>query len=190
MVAPQSKLAQRREQRLARLAAVRAELLATVRPLDDAVCRFQPGGPRSDGEWSVAEILLHLAKVESAIGKGLEAAARGEGPPCVSWITRLLHFPPRWVEYRFPKMSAPRRVRPDEILPKEELLGRLTALRERLLQAVASMPDEKLIHYRFPHPFLGTYNLLERIEILGAHECRHLKQIREVLARAGRDAGR
>ncbi len=189
MPASQPNVAKKREQKLATLAAVRAELLATVRPLDDSSCRFQPSEPAAAG-WCVAEILLHLAKVESAIANGLEAAARGEVPPRASWFSRLLHFPPRWVQYRFPKMRAPRRVRPDEILPKEELLGRLTALRERVLLAIASIPEEKLVRYRYPHPFLGTYNLLQWIELLGAHECRHLKQIREVLTQAGRDPRR
>ncbi|HEY4682762.1 MAG TPA: DinB family protein [Candidatus Acidoferrales bacterium] len=176
-------LVKAREKKLGRLAAVRAELFATVQPLEDSSYRFRPGEPQWNRGWCVAEILLHLEKVESAIARGLEAAARGDPPPPSSWFSRLLRLPPRWVEYRILKASAPRGVRPDQIVPKEAMLSHLSELRQRLLETFARVPEGSLTCYRFPHPFLGTYNVLEWIELLGAHECRHLKQIREVLAR-------
>ncbi len=183
MLATHRNLVRKREQRLERLAAVRAELFATVQPLEDSSYRFRPEEPRWNRGWCVAEILLHLEKVESAIARGLEAAARGDPPPPSSWFSRLLRLPPRWVEYRILRASAPRGVRPDEVVPKEAMLSRLSELRHRLLETFARVPEGSLTRYRFPHPFLGTYNVLEWIELLGAHECRHLKQIREVLAR-------
>ena len=183
MPATHRNLVRKREPRLERLAAVRAELFATVQPLEDSSYRFRPEEPRWNRGWCVAEILLHLEKVESAIARRLEAAARGEAPPRSSWFSRLRRLPPRWVEYRALKASAAASVRPEQIVPKEAILARLSDLRQRLLETFARVPEESLRRYRFAHPLLGAYDLLEWIEFLGAHECRHLKQIREVLAR-------
>ncbi len=179
MLGADRNLAKKRVQKVERLAAVRGSLFATVEPLDESSYRFRT----EERKWCVAEILLHLEKVESAIAKGLEAAARGEAPPRTSWFSRLRRYPPRWVQYRTLRASAPSGVRPDQIVAKEAMLARLTEIRQRLLATFARIPEESLTRYRYPHPFLGTYNLLEWVELLGAHEYRHLKQICEVLDR-------
>ena len=64
---------------------------------------------------------------------------------------------------------------------KGESIAGLTIVRLGTLEFVESTKDRNLSPYRFPHPFLGSLNIYDWLRMIGYHDLRHAKQIRELV---------
>lgn len=158
--------------------ATRQALFDEVRGLSEAQIAFHP----AKGKWSIGEILDHLCLAERSIGRVAsrilqQAAGRGligepgsmDSPPCQ--IDREMFDRP---------VAAPESVLPlpDQALPR--LLSNLEGSRERLLE-VSGRADGRVIgNVTIRHFQLGELHFYQWLGLEGAHESKHLTQIRQI----------
>ena len=158
---------------LARIEGVPAERLAT-RPAPD--------------RWSVAEVLEHLARIETGVTKLL--AMKGLAPPPADAPApgpRAILTPEigARVRDRSWRIEAPERVRPVGGIEPAEALRQLTAARERLLAAYATANPEALDRMTHPHPVIGPLTLRSWVALTADHEARHAAQVAEIVEQVG-----
>ena len=154
----------------------RSRLLDEVADLDADQFRRQP----SPTEWSAAQVLDHLALVESQLGRHFRAMVEGRVPTTVRIVDRMRKLPPRLTAWRFIRVKNPAAVSPGEVQPREQLLARLARSRVDLKALIADTRDRDLSNLRFAHFALGGFNLYEWFNFIGYHEERHRKQIVEI----------
>lgn len=168
-------------------------LLTTRIRLREAVDAVRPSArdeAAPDGRWSVADVLDHLALVETGIARLItkkvgEARAAGLGPEehtsSILWSLDV-----HKVLDRAEKQVAPERTRPGPRATVEEAWRRLEEANAAARNAVAATDGLAIGGLSHVHPAFGELNLYQWIIFLGAHELRHAQQIREIeaLARA------
>jgi uncharacterized damage-inducible protein DinB len=160
---------------------VRARLLETAGTISPALAAIRP----TEGTWSVAEIMAHLAKVEGGIAGLIErsvawARANGIGP--VSSDTSILSSLDQYRIADNPtKREAPEIVVPDADKPIEVSIGSLQRSRERLKAAVASGADLDLTQVKRPHPAVGEIDMYQWALFVAQHEERHRAQIERTI---------
>jgi hypothetical protein len=159
---------------LRRLDSVHERLRATVSPLAPEVYAARPAAD----EWSVAEIVHHLALVENRVIEELEVALT-RAPRRVNFFRRLL--PTSIVSSRLVRVKSPKAVTPRDAPAKNDGLENLDRTRATLKGLCAAHGDERFRNLIFKHPFLGELDGVATVSFIGYHEQRHYKQIREVL---------
>jgi hypothetical protein len=159
---------------LRRLDSVREKLLCIVSPLEPTLYSQQP----AEGDWSVAEIVHHLALVEERVIKELEAAI-ARPPQRVGFVRRLI--PTSIVSLRLIRVKAPKAVRPLDAPARDAGIENLHRTRATLKRLCITHGDKRFRQLIFGHPFLGNIDGVATVSFIGYHEQRHYKQIREVL---------
>ena len=159
---------------LRRLDSVRQQLLKIVTPLDADIFARRP----SETEWSVGEIIEHLALVEDRVRGDLAKAVQRE-PQHLPFLRRLI--PTAIVASRVVRVKSPQAVTPKQATNKDEALEQLNHSRSELKLLCEQHGAERLRTVVFKHPFLGPIGGVAAVSFIGYHEQRHLKQIREVL---------
>jgi uncharacterized damage-inducible protein DinB len=135
--------------------------------------------PPSEGRWCAGAVIGHLTMVERYV---LSSADRLSQQEPKKWpFYRRFHLPFTIIEKRLIKRKAPKRVDPEVIGGKEEMLAEFREGRERTLAFLEETKGRDLTEYRWPHPFIGTLNVYEWLLFLGSHEVRHTKQMREIV---------
>ncbi len=161
----------------------RTELLAVV---DAMPLSLREARPTEQG-WSVAEVLEHLSRVEKGLAK-LVALKVGE--------MQMQSDPPREAAEMLPvdlakfsiveiptiRLDAPERVAPLGEMSAEAARAALLETRGVLLDQLHAGDGLAYSTVRHPHPFLGELDLYEWVHFVGAHERRHLAQIRAIAA--------
>lgn len=160
---------------LKRLDAAHKRLVDTVSAVDPRLLSQRP----SENQWSIAEVVQHLCLVEERVLS--EFKTHLELPPArVGFWKRLI--PARIVTLRLVKVEAPKATRPSSPPPAlEELLKSYDRRRAQLKELCIQEGRERLRNIRLKRPLLGDIDGLAAIAMLGFHEQRHLKQIREIL---------
>ncbi len=159
---------------LRRLDSVHEKLLHTVSLLEPGIYFQRP----AEGEWSVAEIVHHLALVEERVIKELEGAI-ATPPQRIGFFRRLI--PTSIVSSRLIRVKAPKAVRPLDAPAREAGIENLDRTRATLKKLCATHGHERFRQLIFKHPFLGNIDGVATVSFIGYHELRHYKQIREVL---------
>ncbi len=140
--------------------------------------------PATNGGWSVAQHLEHLAIVEDGAGRLMsklikQVAAAGERETSEE---SLLHSLDRFEIWRVSrKIVAPDFVAPKEGLPSHEALSRLTTARGRMIEALSRASGLALASVSHPHPVVGPLNIYQWGLMSAQHERRHLNQIRALV---------
>ncbi len=161
----------------------RTELLAVV---DAMPLSLREARPTEEG-WSVAEVLEHLSRVEKGIAK-LVALKVGE--------MQMQPEPAREAAEMVPvdlgkfgivvtptvRLDAPDRVAPLGEMSAEDARAALLETRGVLLDQLHAGDGLAYSSVRHPHPFLGELDLYEWVYFVGAHERRHLAQVRAIAA--------
>ena len=140
------------------------------------------------GQWTPAQIVWHLAKVERGVARAivrLDAAlppmATVPPGPGVTAVMKVLDKYPFLDRTR--KLRAPEPVSPPESVDLAAERTRWADGRTELFAAIrASGPRLSLI--RFDHPFFGPFDGWQWTLMVARHEQRHLLQLHEVLASA------
>jgi hypothetical protein len=134
--------------------------------------------------WSVAQVLDHLAIVETRVAQVIAlrvGAARQEGVPeeremgsvvAALDLARLLD--------RSRKFIAPEAIRPRRGVATDEAWAALERSRAVFREAVLAGDGLALGTVTHPHPAFGPLTLYEWIAFVGGHEARHADQIREI----------
>jgi len=164
----------------------RQSLLKHIPGLSDAQLAYKP----ADGEWSLNDILHHLALTDEANGKltsrALKHALERNVPPDPKPDESVLHcLDEAAAPLNNVRATAPDFVRPQSHLSATESLARLAASRERMLQSIEQLSPYDLTQLKYPHPFLGELDMYQWILIAGGHEGRHVAQIKRIKSEAG-----
>lgn len=134
--------------------------------------------PPRESAWSAAEIIAHLTMVERTVTSAADRLTRHDPLPCL--LFERWHVPLALVEARLVRRKTPIPLDITFVRPKEEMLAAFRAARERTLVFLNVTRARDLSAYRWKHAFLGSLNTYEWFELLGRHELRHTKQIREL----------
>jgi len=140
--------------------------------------------PSAD-QWSCAEVLEHLMRVEQQVTRGLGAKlseARAAGQlhlqPDTSSVAGMLNHD-AVVDRRRP-ITAGERVFPRGEMDAAAALAALETTRTQLRDVVTSVDGLAIEAVMLPHPVLGPINGYQWFLFLGSHEARHAGQIREI----------
>ncbi len=166
---------------LAELERSRVELHSTVRSLSPEQRDAAPVGE----EWSVAQILEHLAIVEDGVGRlvsRFKKAAQEAGAfehDTSSVLGGLDRFD---VSNPSRRIEAPPAVLPVNGLTTAEALDKLEAVRERFVSALKQASGLAIGTQSHLHPALGQLDGYQWVLMLAQHERRHVAQIRRIVA--------
>lgn len=163
--------------------AQRKDLLSAVAMIPERL-----RGWRADRtEWSVAEVLEHLHRVESGIvrllTRGVQRAHAAGAEPERETGSLLSSLDSFRIESRSTVVRAPEPVMPRGDVSATQALAALEESRRDLMTAAAAGNGLALGTITYPHPLLGTLNLYQWILFVGQHEARHAEQIREIAQR-------
>ena len=158
----------------------RMELRAAV----DSVPSHARNQKPEDDQWSVAQVLDHLAivhnRVAVAIDKWIaEAEAAGLGPE-TSDGSLLQTIPAERILDRTRKVQAPEAILPRNNVDAETAWSELEQAQEKLRAAFLRGDGLALEQVIQPHPVLGPINMYQWTLFNGSHEARHALQIREI----------
>jgi hypothetical protein len=167
---------------LATLDASRQALRDSMAAIPAAVRAARPGPDR----WSPVDIVEHLSLVEarfSAVvgGKIAEAVSAGLAPerrprePLPERIRTLLAD-------RTGKRTAPEAAIPSGALDEHMAWAAADKAREGFRAVVLSADGRALSGVIHEHPFFGPLNVYQWVELIAAHELRHVAQVREAAA--------
>ena len=167
---------------LAALDASRLALREAIAAVPAGLRTERPGPDR----WSPVEIVEHLSLVEtrfSAVvgGKIAEAVAGGldrESQP----RTRLPEKIQSMLADRTGKRTAPEAAVPSGALSESAAWAAAGKAREAFRAAVMSADGLALSGVIHEHPFFGPLNVYQWVELIAAHEMRHVAQVRETAA--------
>lgn len=145
----------------------------------------RPGPDR----WSAAELLEHLARVESSCARVVakmtaEARANGVGAE-QSESSVLGALDGRHVTDRTRRLEAPPIVAPEGGFSRDRALAALDGSRSQLRRAIADADGLALQQVHFAHRVLGDLDLYQWILFVGQHEQRHLPQLEEIARQVG-----
>lgn len=156
-----------------------AELRNEVAGLAEEQQRFRPVADR----WTIAEIVEHVAivqegmsKITGKLVKDAEAAGARAKPDGSIDPVATDFIPDRSVQ----RFKAPERVHPSAAATIPESLDKLEKDYQRLCDMRPTIESFDLSAVTFPHPAFGELNGYQWLALLGAHEGRHLQQIREI----------
>ena len=141
--------------------------------------------PAAD-QWSVAQVLEHLAIAHSRVAAGVskwiaEAKAAGLGPETGN-SSLLGTIPTERITDRSQKVQAPETILPRSDLDADTAWTELEQAREKLRAAFLSGDGLALEQVIKSHPVLGPINMYQWVLFNGSHEARHTLQIREIAA--------
>lgn len=165
------------------LARVRTEFEEGLRAVPEALLHRSP-----EGQWSPAQIVWHLAKVERGVARLLERknaeilamATVPPGPSTRQVLTMLDKFP--FLD-RSQKARALEALTPPDQVDLAAERARWHDGRVQLLEAAREAgPRLSLIHHE--HPIFGKFDGWQWVLMIARHEERHLLQLREVVAAA------
>jgi hypothetical protein len=153
----------------------RAKFVYTAEEIPADRWRESPGS----GAWSAGEVIAHVTMVERRVMAGAKKTL--QSPPAPVPLLKRIHRPVALAAWRGFKLKTPIPLDPDMVSGRPEALDRLDAARLVTLEFIDSTRGQDLSLYRFPHPFLGSLHIYDWFRLLGYHELRHAKQIREVV---------
>jgi len=158
----------------AALAADRATLLAAVERVPVSLRSRKP----APDCWSVADVLEHLAIVESralVLARGLVESAPPLDVGCEPTpINRAV------LQNRSTRIQAPGPILPTGTLSADDAITALERSRAELMDVIAAAEGRDLRQVSRPHPVLGKLDGYQWLGAIGGHEERHALQILEI----------
>ncbi len=133
-----------------------------------------------EGAWSAAELIAHIMTVERTVVVAAGRILRKQ-PKHTSLLKRF-RLPFAFAEIRFVRLKTPIPVDLQLLREKDAMLAELREVRVRTLALIEETRNRDLSAYRWRHPFLGSLNAYEWFYLLGSHQIRHEKQMREIAA--------
>ncbi|MFS0657073.1 DinB family protein [Bacillus sp. 179-C3.3 HS] len=128
----------------------------------------------SEDTWSIQEVADHLKKMDLVAAKHL--AAEGKKAPLKEYEPK----PVELAEDRSNKATAPSIVEPDrKHVTPTQLKDELDTARDQLNQILSSFTEEDFKRV-IAHPVFKELSIKQYLDFIGAHEKRHIHQIREV----------
>ena len=140
-------------------------------------------------DWSIAEIIEHLAILEERLlglltmmAKKAESAGEGRAADD-GYRFKPVSLDQIVARSRQEKYVAPEQVRPRGGIPVKDSLERLRQSRNGLQALRPRLETADLSGARYPHPAFGPLDAYQWLVMIGVHEDRHLRQIEALMAR-------
>ncbi|OLP64044.1 hypothetical protein BACPU_27900 [Bacillus pumilus] len=128
----------------------------------------------SDDTWSIQEVADHLKKMDLVAANHL--ATNGKKAP----IKKYTPKPVEMAEDRSRKVTAPSIVAPDrKYVTPTQLKDELDTAREQMNQILSTFTEEDFTRV-IAHPVFEELSLKQYLDFIGAHEKRHIHQIKEI----------
>jgi DinB superfamily len=131
------------------------------------------------GGWSAGEVTAHLMMAEETMAGGMKLLL--QKPPVPTPFLKRFHIPLLVSTWRVKKVKSPIPLDANLVSEKTIALEKLSATRSATMKIIESTRGRDYAAYRYPHPFLGSLNIYEWFRMIGYHELRHAKQIREIV---------
>lgn len=161
---------------------IREKFIAEFSVLNDAELNARP----ADEEWTIAEVVEHVAIVEDGITKicgRLLAKAQSESRGGDGSAQLSEKFLSGIATSGGMKLEAPERVRPTGTKTISETLEKFKENRSNLETLRPLFENFSSSQDTFPHPAFGDMTACDWLALLGGHELRHLKQMRRIRAK-------
>ena len=154
----------------------------TVRSLSNVQLSFRP----ASGSWSIAEIVEHLAITETGMIRLIRSLTeKAESAVGTSPARFEVTLDDGIVDGSTGKFKTRPEAVPTGNVPAIESLNALRGIQAEFLGLRPRLGRVDVSSVKFPHRILGDLSLGEWCAFLGAHEERHLGQIRSVASSAG-----
>ena len=159
---------------------------------DDAVPDELRERKPADGCWSVAQVIDHVSKVETAVSQRIanvlaEAKERGLARETETAPLDAAEFFEK-VADRTNKRVSPERAHPAPDARYADAWAALDAAHAQAVATFASGEGLALAEVKLPHPVLGELSIYQWAIALAGHEARHAAQIRETAEKLGATA--
>lgn len=157
---------------------VRAEraFLVAANEISAEQWHIKPG----EGRWSAGELVCHLIQVERTIILNLGKVC--QRPPKPRTFFKRFHLPMVLVETRLIPRKTPIPLDLTLLGEKDNMLAQLQAARKRTRCFLEECGGKDLRKHHMPHPFLGSLNMYEWLQLIASHQLRHAKQMEEIAA--------
>ena len=161
---------------------IREKFTETLSALTDEQASALP-----DGEtWSVAQIAEHVAIVENGMARICEkllkeSQASGKTSDGTTFISD--NFRTKGAEVAVIKLDAPAMVKPAGGITISESIAKMEETEAKFNDLRPLFDTCDCADFKFPHPYFGDLSASEWLTLAGGHKARHLKQIRNVLAK-------
>lgn len=158
------------------LTACRVLIETAIAGLDD-----RQGAVRSDGRWSIAEIVEHLDRTYTGTAKGLERCLESDSTRTTAATarTRLRRFVVVTLGWFPSGIEAPRHVLPTGELSLSEAVARadrhIVEMDEVFVRAAARFGRQAVLD----HPIVGPFTIADWARFHHVHTRHHCAQIRE-----------
>jgi hypothetical protein len=154
-----------------------------------AVGRVRALGPAerpSDGRWSLAQIVEHVARVDGGVARMIAHLATKPRTATPEQLEAARLTPERaaQVRDRKVKIEAPERVRPGAATSLDDALALLAGAREAMLDAYRTADPALLDGATWDHPHFGPITLRGWVELAAHHDARHAQQVEELASGA------
>jgi hypothetical protein len=97
-------------------------------------------------------------------------------------LLKRFRLPLAFAEIRLVRLKTPIPVDRQPLGEKKLMFAELQKVRRCTLALMEENRNRDLRVYRWQHPFLGSLNAYQWFALLGSHQIRHEKQIREIAA--------
>ena len=164
---------------------IREKLKKTVSGLNDEQANFLPEED-GEGKWTIANIVEHIAIVQEGMARisaKLLSEAQNRGGQSDGKAKISEDFVKNALESLDKKLEAPERVRPSGKVSIAESLAKMEETRQKLVDLRPLFESVECSDFKFPHPFLGDLTAHEWLALVGGHEIRHIRQIKNILSR-------
>lgn len=161
--------------------AIREKFKAAVAGLTDD----QLNSRADETAWSIAQIVEHVSIVNGGmyrICRKLLSKAEVDGGTNDGTVSIVNEFLQPGSTAHEQKLKAPETVEPSGGVPVAESLSKLDDLQARFGELRSTFETVNGTDPKFPHPYFGDLSAQEWLVLSGAHEVRHLKQIRRIAA--------
>ncbi len=160
---------------------IRSKLKDTLASVTESQATAMPDGEK----WSIAQIAEHV----SMVGNGMQricakllSKAEASGKMSDGAID-LNAFFEKAQGIADVKLEAPEIVQPSGSRSIAESLSSLDATQDAFLALKPLFEKYDASSAKFPHPYLGDMTAVEWLAMYGAHEGRHLRQVKRLLER-------
>lgn len=141
-----------------------------------------------DEKWTLSQLVEHVSIVDEGmmricaklLGKAEAAGKAADGSVKISD-----GFLSKGAEVANIKVEAPDFVKPVNGTSIAESVAKLDANNEALNALGEKFEKFDCAEFTFPHPFFGDLTAHEWLVLRGAHEARHLKQIKKLIEKIG-----
>jgi hypothetical protein len=165
---------------LARFSKLEAQRSALLRVLEGETPERLEKAPKP-GAWSVAQVILHLAIAEEGVINYIDKkrSVGGHGPVGAMAPLRLALLN---TALALPlKFKAPAVVATVPPCTYAEACARWQAVRERMQDTFATIPEELIGHGLIKHPSAGKFDLVQGLRFVRWHVRHHVPQITRTL---------